>query len=102
MYDNEHVALFASLRAGKPLNNGSYMASSTMLSVLGQMVCYSGQQLTWEEAMASKYTAGPAQVSWDTQPPVKPDANGIYPVPIPGITKLPLAPACPKVAGPAK
>jgi predicted dehydrogenase len=99
MYDNEHVALFESIRAGKPLNNGSYMAGSTMLSVLGQMVCYSGQQTTWEEALASKYTAGPAQVSWDTQPPVKPDANGIYPVPIPGITKLPQAPACAKVAG---
>jgi len=88
MYDREHEALFAAIRAGKPLNNGLYMVRSTMVAVLGQMVCYNGQQMTWEQVMASNYKAGPDKVSWDMTPPVKPEANGAYPVPVPGITKL--------------
>jgi predicted dehydrogenase len=88
MYDNEHVALFQGIRSGKPLNNGSYMASSTMVAVLGQMVCYSGRETTWDEVMTSNYLGGPEKVTWDMAPPTKPDANGIYPIPQPGITKL--------------
>ena len=86
MYDAEHAALFDSIRVGVPLNNGDYMAGSTMLGTLGQMVCYTGKQITWEEAMSSQYTLGPAEVSFDTEPPVKPDGNGIYPVAMPGVT----------------
>jgi predicted dehydrogenase len=88
MYDAEHEVLFAAIRAGKPVNNGLYMVRSTMVAVLGQMVCYNGQQMTWEQVMASNYKAGPDKVSWDMPPPVKPEANGTYPVPVPGITKL--------------
>jgi hypothetical protein len=35
MYDVEHQELFAAIRAGKPVNNGVYMARSTMLALLG-------------------------------------------------------------------
>ena len=88
MYDNEHVELFKAIRSGTPLNCGQYMVRSTMMSILGQMVCYTGQQMTWEQAMASNYTAGPAECTWDTVSPAKPDAAGNYPLPIPGVTKL--------------
>jgi len=88
MYDAEHVALFDAIRSGQPLNNGQYMVRSTMLSLLGQMVCYTGQQMTWDQALNSTWRAGPETVDWDMEPPAKPDADGLYPVPIPGITKL--------------
>lgn len=88
MYDLEHVALFDSIRQGKPINNGDYMATSTMLGTLGEMVCYSGRKITWEEAMKSTYKLGPAECSLDMEPPVKPDENGIYPVAVPGMTKV--------------
>jgi hypothetical protein len=55
-----------------------------MLAILGRMVAYTGERLTWEDAMKSDTVLGPEQVSWDTQPPVKPGPDGIYPVPIPG------------------
>ena len=42
-----------SIRAGKPINNGDYMFTSTMLAILAQMVCYTGQEMTWEQAMQS-------------------------------------------------
>jgi len=88
MYDLEHVALFESIRSGKPINNGDYMATSTMLGVLGEMVCYTGRKVTWDEAMKATYTAGPAECSFDMEPPVKPDDQGIYPVAVPGMTRL--------------
>jgi len=88
MYDAEHVVLFDAVRTGKTVNDGVRMVRSTMLSILGQMVCYTGQQMTWEQALNSPWRAGPEAVSWDMEPPAKPDANGTYPVPIPGITKL--------------
>ena len=88
MYDLEHVALFDSIRSGKPINNGKYMARSSMLAVMGEMSCHSGRQITWDEAMKSNYQLIPANCSFDMQPPVKPDANGIYPVPVPGVTQV--------------
>jgi predicted dehydrogenase len=87
MYDAEHVAMFQGLRSGKLVNCGNYMASSTMVAVLGQMVCYNGRQMTWDEALNSKYRAGPENVTWDMPAPTQPDANGIYPIPLPGLTK---------------
>ena len=88
MYDAEHAALFASIRAGKPLNNSNYMFTSTMLAILAQMVCYTGQEITWQEAMQSKLVLAPSRYAWDAEPPVKPDKNGQYPCPMPGITKF--------------
>ncbi len=88
MYDVEHEELFASIREGRPLNNSSYMFTSTMLGILAQMVCYTGQQLTWDQAMGSELVLAPSAYSWDAEPPVKPDENGQYPCPMPGITKF--------------
>ncbi len=35
MYDVEHKELFDAIRAGKTINNGNYMFTSTMLAILG-------------------------------------------------------------------
>jgi hypothetical protein len=88
MYDLEHAALFDSLRSGKPINSTSYMFTSSMLAILAQMVCYTGQQITWEQAMNSQLVLGPSRYAWDAEPPVKPDKNGNYPCAMPGITKF--------------
>ena len=88
MYDVEHEALFAAIRAGKPINNGVYMARSTMLAILGRMVDYTGQAITWEQAMNSKEDLSPKGYAWDAAPPILPDANGKYPVAMPGVTKF--------------
>ena len=31
---------------------------------------------------------GPQQISWDTEPPIKPGPDGTYAAPIPGFTKF--------------
>jgi hypothetical protein len=88
MYVAEHEALFKSIRSGKPINNGVYMARSTMLAILGRMVDYTGQRITWEEAMNSKETLAPKRYAWDAEPPTKPGRDGRYPIATPGVTKL--------------
>src|SRR5262249_32243559 len=37
MYQTEHDELFASIRAGKPINNGDYMSKSTLMGIMGRM-----------------------------------------------------------------
>jgi myo-inositol 2-dehydrogenase/D-chiro-inositol 1-dehydrogenase len=88
MYDNEHKALFGAVRTGKPINDGNCMCFSTMLSILGEMVCCTGQQMTWEEAMKSKLSYALPRYGWDVEPPIKPGADGRYPAILPGVTKL--------------
>jgi predicted dehydrogenase len=88
MYDLEHEALFRSIRSGQPINNGLYMARSTMLAILGRMVDYTGQVITWEDAMNSQQVLAPSSYEWDAEPPVLPDENGHYPVAMPGVTKF--------------
>jgi len=80
MYQVEHDRLFAGIRHGKPLNNGEYMANSTLLAVMGRMATYTGQEVTWNKALNSKEDLSPKRYAWgDIELP---------PVAIPGVTKL--------------
>jgi len=88
MYDLEHQALFAAIRNGKTINNGLYMARSTMLAILGRMVTYTGQTISWDDAINSKESLSPASYAWDADPPIMPDEDGKYPIAIPGVTKF--------------
>ncbi|NLY00285.1 MAG: Gfo/Idh/MocA family oxidoreductase [Rhodopirellula sp.] len=86
MTEEEQRELFQAVRAGKPINNGNYMFNSTMIGILGRMVCFTGQEVTWDDALKSTYQIGPTDPTWDMQPPVKPNEEGVYPVAIPGVT----------------
>jgi len=88
MYVSEHQALFQAIRSGKTINNGSYMALSTMLAIFGRMVDYTGQTITWEEAINSKQDLSPTSYAWNADPPTLPDENGRYKIAMPGVTKL--------------
>ena len=89
-YVVEHEELYKSIRAGKPINNGDYMARSTLIGIMGQITCYTGKEVTWEQISGSDfyYPPRPEECTSDMEPPVKPDADGIYPVFTPGVTAL--------------
>ena len=72
--------MFAAIRAGKPINNGRYMSLSTMLAVLGRMTTYTGQRITWDDAMNSKHRLGPDKYEWGPAPAVE--------IAVPGVTKV--------------
>jgi len=64
MYDVEHQELFAAIRAGQTINNGTYMSYSTLLAIMGRMACYTGQEITWDMALNSKEDLSPEKYEW--------------------------------------
>ncbi len=80
MYEQEHRELFAGIRAGRPLNNGLYMARSTMMAIMGRMAAYTGQTLTWDQCLNSTEDLTPASYAWGDVP--------VPQVAKPGLTKF--------------
>ncbi len=85
-YQQEHDDLFNAIRNDKTYNEAEFAAISTMTAILGRMCTYSGQQIEWDDAINSKIELLPKTFGWDAPPPVLPDANGFYPVAMPGQT----------------
>jgi predicted dehydrogenase len=81
MYQQEHDELFASIRSGKPINDGIWMSHSTMMGIMGRMAAYTGQEVSWEDALNSKETLVPAQLDWKMK-------LDIAPMAVAGLTKL--------------
>jgi len=86
-YQQEHDELFAAIRSGEYImddtKNG---ADATMSAILGRMATYSGQVISWDEAMEMEHDLVPELHSFDDEAPVMPNKKGEYPIPIPGIT----------------
>lgn len=89
-YQVEHNELFKAIRSGNPINSADYMARSTLMGIMGEIACYTGKEVIWEQLTTSDFyfPPKPEEVRADMEPPVKPDGNGIYPVFTPGVTKL--------------
>jgi len=81
MYQNEHDDLFASIRAGTPINDGDFMARSTLMAIIGRMATYTGKVITWDAAMKSKEDLRPQHYDLKAKLPTPPVA-------MPGITKF--------------
>ena len=88
-YQVEHDRLFAAIRNDQPYNESERCAYAAMVGILGRMAIESGKEVTWDEAMASQLVLAPAvdTMTWDSEPPVQPDADGKYPVAMPGFSK---------------
>ena len=87
-YQREHDLLFDAIRNDKPYNETARCAKSCFTAVMGRMACESGKQITWEEALASTRELAPGldDYTWDSNPPAMPDADGHYPIAMPGQT----------------
>jgi predicted dehydrogenase len=80
-YVQEHAHLFASIRGGKDrLNEARNVAHSTLTAIMGRMSAYTGQEVTWDQALASDWRLGPATYALG-------DVE-IDPVPVPGKLKM--------------
>ena len=80
-YVQEHIDLIASIRKGKPLNEGRQIAESTMCAIMGRMSAYTGRAFSWEWAMnTSQLDLSPAKYEFGPNP--------VDPVAVPGTTPL--------------
>lgn len=89
-YQHEHDLLFDAIRQDKPYNESQRCAYAALAGILGRMAAECGQELTWEQALNSNLELAPGldQLTWDAEPPVKPNAQGQYPVAMPGFSKV--------------
>jgi predicted dehydrogenase len=77
MYQVEHDELFASIRGKAPrVNDGVSMAHSTLMAIMGRTAAYTGQTVTWEQALSASEDLTPAAYEFGPLP--------VAPVPIPG------------------
>jgi len=81
MYQTEQDERCAAIRKGEPINDGTWMAHSTLMAIMGRNAAYTGQEITWEQAMNSQEKLVPDSLTWDMKLP-------IAPLPMPGRTKL--------------
>ncbi len=80
-YVQEHADLIASIREGKPLNEGRRIAESTMTAIMGRISAYTGRALKWDWVMnASKLDLSPPKYEFGDLP--------VRPAAVPGKTKL--------------
>jgi predicted dehydrogenase len=75
-YQQEHLDLIASIRAGEPLNEAQETAEATLMAIMGRESAYSGQFVEWEQILNSNQRLGPEKYEFGPLP--FPD------VPIPG------------------
>ncbi|MEJ7709888.1 MAG: hypothetical protein WKF84_08515 [Pyrinomonadaceae bacterium] len=79
-YVQEHADLIESIRAGKPNNELASVTESSLTAILGRMAAYTGQAVTWEQALNSKEQLMPDKLTWGPMPVPR--------VAMPGETKL--------------
>ena len=83
----EHYPFFKAIREDLEHNEAKRGADATMAAILGRMSSYSGQEVTWDDAMASNQTLVPDNlVDFNSPAPVSPDSGGYYPKAIPGVS----------------
>jgi predicted dehydrogenase len=90
-YQREHDLLFDAIRNDKPWNETERCAKACLVAIMGRMACESGQLITFEDALASNLELAPGLekiTSLDDPAPVQPDAQGRYPVAMPGRTQV--------------
>jgi len=79
-YVREHIDLLNSIRASAPLNELKNVTDSTFTAILGRNVCYSGNAMKWDDALAMSDDTMPAGYALDK-------ALDAGPVPRPGTWK---------------
>ena len=80
--------LLDNIRQDKPQNEAERAALSNFADLMGRAAVHSGKEITWDEMTNSKFQLYPGNIddlNYDSEPPVKPDENGFYPVPEPGV-----------------
>ncbi|MDO4628561.1 MAG: Gfo/Idh/MocA family oxidoreductase [Planctomycetia bacterium] len=90
-YDVEHTDLITAIKENTRYNEGWAGATASMIGIMGRMATYSGQVVTWDQAVNEGKTymiyENHDALTLDSDPPVLPNADGLYDAPIPGVSK---------------
>ncbi|MFM9959835.1 MAG: Gfo/Idh/MocA family protein [Planctomycetaceae bacterium] len=86
-YQLEWDDLMTAIRTDTPYNEGERGAKSSLVTAMGRMACHTGQVVTYEDMLNCEHEFAPNadKLTLDGPSPLMADANGKYPVPMPGI-----------------
>lgn len=86
-YQNEWTDLVAAILSNTPYSEVKSGVYASMAGNLGRFAAHTGKEVTFKELLESDLVYAPGIEKWtmDSQPPVKSDKDGFYPIPKPGI-----------------
>lgn len=87
-YQNEWNVLIDAIRNDRPHNEVEHGVKSSLVTSMGRMAAHTGQEITYEDMLNCEHEFAPDCDKWtmDSPPPIVADADGKYPVPMPGKT----------------
>ncbi len=88
-YQNEWNDLMDAIRNDKPYSEVERGVRVSLISSMGRMAAHTGQEISYDDMLNSEHEYAPDvdKFTNDSPPPVQHDAEGKYPMPMPGITK---------------
>jgi len=87
-YHNEWKDLMDAIRNNKPYNEVKRGVEASLVTSMGRMAAHTGQEIRYEDILNSTHEFAPGvdKLTSNSPAPLVADANGMYPVPRPGIT----------------
>jgi predicted dehydrogenase len=86
-YDLEWEDLIRAIRQDQPYSEVERGAKASLVTSMGRMAAHTGQVITFDDILICEHEFAPTvdQLVIDGPAPLKADANGRYPIPLPGI-----------------
>ena len=76
-YVQEHIDLLDSIAGGEPLNELKRVAESCLMAIMGRQSAYTGEELTWEQALNDPLDTFPSNLEFGPRPEVVVPKPGI-------------------------
>lgn len=88
-YELEWEHLFEAVREDRPYNEARRGAEASLVTSMGRMAAHTGQIVTYDQILNSDHEFAPDvdKLVLGGPAPLQPDADGKYPIPLPGIVK---------------
>ncbi len=85
-YQNEWDALISAIRNDRPHNEVRRGVEGSLVTSMGRMAVHTGQEVSFQDMLNCEHEFSPGldRLTKDSPAPLLPDANGRYPVPMPG------------------
>jgi predicted dehydrogenase len=86
-YDLEWEDLISAIRKDEPYNEVERGAKASLVTSMGRMAAHTGQVITFDEMLNCEHEFAPTvdKLVLNGEAPLKADASGKYPIPLPGI-----------------
>ena len=80
--------LMDAVRNDKPFNEVERGAQASLVTSMGRMAAHTGKVITYDQILGGDHEMAPelATLTADSPAPLTPNADGSYPIPLPGIT----------------